>query len=320
MPANVGSMAYVGEVPWHGLGVQLGEPMTAKEAIEKAKLDWTVSRCQLYLGDGAMTPVADHYAVVRDDIATGDPKRVLGIVGKQFTALQNVEAFSFFDPIVEEGAAIYHVAGCLGKGEIVWILAKLPKEILIADQPIHKYLLLANGHDGTLSVHVKFTPIRVICQNTLFAALGEGRNIVIRHTRSVKERVQQAHELLGITNRYYDQLEVAFCKLAKHNMTETNLVDYLEAVFPLPRDKNKQKPVLKARTECHRLFRQGAGNNADGVRGTWWAAYNGVAEYIDHHRKTSGAVRLESIWFGGGATVKARAFDVAMKMAGVSVN
>jgi phage/plasmid-like protein (TIGR03299 family) len=166
------SMFYVDEVPWHGLGTKLEGPATAQEAISAAKLDWPVIKIPLYAGgDGERKHrVPDRFAIVPAHRWGREDCPAFGIVGNDYTPLQNHEAFDFFDSIVGEKAAIYHTAGALGDGERIWILARLPTDIHVAGDAVNKYLLLSNTHDGNNSVQAKFTPIRVVCENTLTMA------------------------------------------------------------------------------------------------------------------------------------------------------
>ncbi len=316
------AMMYVGQVPWHGLGTALKSPATAAEAIRAASLDWQVVKSPLYFEHGkAKHPVHHRFAMVRDDLLKlAGPPPVLGIVGAEYKPLQNREAFEWFDPIVGEGAAIYHTAGALGGGERVWILAKLPDDIrVVGDDIAHKYLLLSNSHDGSSSVQVKFTPVRVVCQNTLTMALNQGQGVRIPHTRNLKDRLVAARAALGIIHRRFEGITTDFKSLAGIQLNQDRLGLYLSKVFPMPADpediKGRSRAQLAREKSAH-LFREGVGNTKPPVLGTLWAAYNGVTEYVDHAMKYGDAERrLNAIWFGGGYLTKARAFRLAMENA-----
>ena len=229
------SMMYAGETPWHKLGTKLDGPVTSAEAIKAAKLGWEVVKRPIYaVGDGCMFPIPDKEAVLRK----GEPGKpdgpVFGVVSKHYTPFQNTEAFEFFDSIVEGKQAIYHTAGALGKGERVWILAKLPGSIrVVGDDITDKYLLLSNSHDASSAIQVKFTPIRVVCQNTLTMAL-TGGSIRIAHTRAIEEQLEQAKELLGLVQDRYADIEESFKAMARVQMDSRRLDNYLNSVFPIP--------------------------------------------------------------------------------------
>ncbi len=311
------SMFYVGDPPWHNLGTPLSKPATAADAIRLAKLDWTVHKVPLYANDGKVKQLlAKTYGVVRSDMWGKQDCPVLGIVGEAYTPLQNAEAFSFFDPIVGKNAAIYHTAGVLGGGERIWILAKLPTDIVVkGDDVAEKYLLLANSHDGQSSVQVKFTPIRVVCQNTLTMALSEGRTIRVAHTKDMADRLERARHMLGIIERRYEGIGATFQQMCKVQVDRERLSGYLTTVFPDPTDQDDEAALRRVqhnRLLAEYFFDQGKGNNVVGVRGTLWAAYNGVTELVDHRQtKQSADRRLDSVWFGDGYSTKARAFRFA---------
>ncbi|MBI2842369.1 MAG: DUF932 domain-containing protein [Armatimonadetes bacterium] len=314
------SMMYVGKEPWHGLGQKLNGPATAKEAIKAARLDHQVTKKPMIAIDDAQTGKQAHptewYAIVRDDLWNSKSCPILGVVSKEYTPLQNSEAFEFFDPIVGEGAAIYHTAGALGDGERIWILAKLPEEIqVVGDDIVDKYLLLSNSHDGKSSVQIKFTPIRVVCQNTLTMALSSGPTIRVTHTRDLHVRLDHARQTLGLVNTRYQEIEETFKRLVAIQVNQQRLDEYLRLVFPDPSDPDNERALdwaRKNRMWSEHFFAEGAGNKAQKVRGTLWAAYNGVAELIDHRQVTGGDERrLDSAWFGSGYLTKARAFRVA---------
>jgi phage/plasmid-like protein (TIGR03299 family) len=309
------SMFYIDEVPWHGLGTKLDKPATAQEAIQAARLDWQVKKLPLFAGSKRI-PVPDRFAVVRKTgnlITRQDP--VLGVVSNEYTPLQNREAFQFFDPIVGQNAAIYHTAGALGNGERVWILAKLPDYMrVVGDDIAEKYLLLSNSHDGKSSVQIKFTPVRVVCQNTLTLALTDGNAVFrVSHHSDIHEKLKQAHEMLGIITERFGEVEQAFQSMSGVKMDSNRLTDYLAQVYPDSKEPEKQVLVKRDRDWSEHFFAEGRGNRMKGVAGTLWAAFNGVTEWQDH-RKTRQNLnqRLNSVWFGESARVKSRAYSVAV--------
>jgi phage/plasmid-like protein (TIGR03299 family) len=313
------SMFYIGEAPWHGLGTELKKPATAAEAIKEARLDWRVTKEPLHVRKGRRYYVVpNQFAVMREGRRKRGKCQALGVVGSEYTPLQNDEAFAFFDPIVGmKDAAIYHTAGILGNGERVWILAKLPSEIRVGgDDIVDKYLLLSNSHDGTSSVQVKFTPIRVVCENTLTMALARGPTVRVVHTRNVRQRLLEAERLLGIINTHFDRIEAKFQAMAAVQVSGNRLETYLSLVFPDPTDPANNRArarVARDRSWAAHFFEYGEGNRKQHVQGTLWAAYNGVTEYIDHRsaRQTEDR-RLNAMWFGDGYLVKARAYRVAV--------
>lgn len=329
------SIMYVNEVPWHGLGTQLHEPATAQEAIEAAGLDWEVVKRPLYVVAGnGLEAISDRMAVVQRGKGKQADK-VFGVVSPSYTPLQNRDAFAFFDSIVGRKSAIYHTAGALGDGEQIWVLAKLPESIRVAKcDDVEKYLLLSNSHDGSSSVHVKFTPIRVVCQNTLTMALETGRSVRVRHGRNLQAGLQHAKDLLGIVTKRYGLIERHFQDMARVKMASCRLVEYLRMVFPDPapledglldlddsarhdRQRSLRRAidqVLLNRRESSRLFEEGKGNKIPTVRGTLWAAYNGIAEMVDYRQEGMNADRhLRSIWFGHGSRIKSRAYQIALE-------
>ncbi|HLG99510.1 MAG TPA: DUF932 domain-containing protein [Bryobacteraceae bacterium] len=251
------AMMYVGQDPWHGLGTKLEHPATAAEAIKAAHLDWTVKKVPLYAwGDGVAYPIDDKFTVVPAHLWGQEKCPTFGVVGRDYTPMQNNEAFEFFDPIVGEGAAIYHTAGALDEGRRIWLLAKLPTDIKVADGDItHKYLLLTNSHDASSSVQIKFTPTRVVCHNTLTMALQEGeRALRVPHTRDIKERLEGVRRNLHLINTEYEEIERVIKGMAKDMLDAGRLAKYLKLVFPDP-------PSSKPRREFIRMEEQAAGHS-----------------------------------------------------------
>jgi phage/plasmid-like protein (TIGR03299 family) len=314
------SLMFVGREPWHGLGQKLDGPATAEEAIRAANLGWNVIKQPVYAGgEDIAYRIRNKFAVVPEDRWGDEDCPIFGIVGADYTPLQNRSAFQFFDPIVGEGAAVYHTVGALGDGKRIWILAKLPGSIRVADQDItDKYLLLSNSHDGESSVQIKFTPVRVVCSNTLTMALSRGPTIRAAHTRDLSERMRNARQALKVIKSHYQEIEDTFKAMAGVKMTPLSLIEYLKAVIPDPKTTEKRRLIRAThqRERAAHLFTTGRGNDLRGVSGTLWAAYNGVAELVDHDgTRRAPEDHLESIWFGDGYLLKARAYEVAKTLA-----
>jgi len=307
------SMMYYGETPWHSLGTRLQKPATSEEAIVEAGLNWEVVKKPVYVKLDKRFQVKDTFAMVRKDKWQRNECDILGVVGKNYTPVQNKDAFNFFDSIVGDKKAIYHTAGSLSGGKIIWILAKLPGYIRVINNDIsEKYLLLSNSHDGSSMVQIKFTPIRVVCMNTLTVALNKGETLKVKHCKDVKDKLTQASELLGIVNEKYDIIERSFKNMVKVKLNEKKLNEYIKTVFPDPADELQYATVDNNREMVRDLFENGLGNNLPGVQGTLWAGYNAVTELIDHKiTKQNKDMRTKSIWFGNGYNVKQKAFDVA---------
>ena len=297
--------------PWQNLGTELTDPATARETIDTAGLNFTVLKIPLSL---AMKPnhATDlslvRWATVRTD--TGD---VLGNVGAGYEPIQNRDAFTFFDSLVAANKAIYETAGALGRGERIWILARLPGFIKVhGNDIVGKYLLLSNSHDGSSLVRVKLTPIRVVCNNTLTAALQGAGEIHIRHTSNAAEDLKQAQALLGLSNDLYVQLEAIFNRMALTRISDKQLLDYVKALVPdneQAEDNVKPEGIRNAFLELY-----ASGRGADLARGTLWGAFNCVTEYTDHVMGDNPKTRLESIWFGQGEQLKRAAFQLAERM------
>jgi phage/plasmid-like protein (TIGR03299 family) len=304
------SMMYFKEVPWHSLGTKLEKPATAEEAIKAAGLGFTVKKMRLKTVIPELS-VDGHFATVRLD--TFD---VLGVVGSRYVPIQNREAFTTFDALVGEGEAIYHTAGILGKGERIWLLAKLPDYIRVnGDDIVEKYLLLTNAHDGSSAVRVKLTPIRVVCENTLTLALsGAEQEVHIRHTANAEAKMKEAHEVLGLTNKLYAELDYIFNLMSKKKMTKAMTEGYIRNIFPRSPVKMYPTQMKSISEKVLELVETGVGNEQ--AKGTLWGAYNSVTEYVDHYRQSNAnePARLKSMWFGSGAMIKKQAFRVAAGM------
>lgn len=314
---NDDSMFYAGEKPWHGLGVGVEGALTASEAIKAAGLDWEVIPSPVYVKHN------DKFILVDDKrgMVRSDTEYPLGIVGNVYHPLQNSEAFKFFDDVVGTGAAKYVTAGSLKHGKKIWILAEVGKEFHVGGNDlVQKYVLLYNSHDGSSMVNIMITPIRVVCWNTLSAALKDNeKKVRLRHTSSIIARAGEVKDLLGIVNNYYDEFEEKAALFSRTPIKNDEELDrYLSlAGFTLSEDKNNTR-MQNTREQIITLF-DGQGLGMDMNQHSVWNAYNAITEYVDHHRtiRVSGdyskeEARLDSLWFGSGAQIKQKAWDAAL--------
>lgn len=325
------AMFYVDDVPWHRQGTGLQAPPTASHAIQAAKLDWEVVRVPI-----SFHPAPDERKEIPNKVAilpgkgwTGKTRPLFGVVSGQYKILQNRDAFSFFDPMVKSGYATYETAGALGKGERVWVLAKLREDFEVGKgDRVRRYLLLSNRHDGHASVRVKFTPIRVVCWNTLSVAMNDGvQACSVRHDHALVPNLQMAADLMmdRIESRYREIRE-SFQSLLFCPVDRAGLDAYLAKVFPVPpapedarhraRWEQARAAAFWSRRASEYLYRKSDSCRMAGETG--WAAYNAVTEFVDHCRPANSRDRLPDaqlnrIWFGDGYRIKLRAFKEALK-------
>lgn len=313
----VQNMFSVREVPWHGLGKIVQEAPTAEEAIKLAGLDWKVLEKQVYNYDNFgenYNSISGYKALTRSDNG-----RVLSIMGQNYTPLQNDKAFSFFNPFIENGLASFKTAGALKEGKVVWILAELnkaPIEVGKGDE-VNKFLLLSNSHDGTMAVRVGFTPVRVVCNNTLSIAHGNEKSklIRIRHSAKVNENLDQLREVVNAMDAKFEASAEQYKFLTTKAINKKDLEKYIEVIFKTnpngsERDKSRDKKMKEMITN---LFENGAGQHLKTAKGTYWGAYNAVTEYLTHEYGREGDSRLYSNWYSKASKVNEEALKVAVE-------
>lgn len=320
----------VKEKAWHSLGQVVDQYPTSAEALRFAGLDYEVVKEDLYTtsfneAGQAMDftkRVKTHYATIRKD--TGD---ILGVVGKDYEIVQNLEAFSFFDAIVGGERLQYETAGALGKGERIFITAKLPEYIKVGREDlIEQYLFLTTSHDGFGSITAAFTPVRVVCRNTLNAALKNQSNCIkIRHTVNAKERLEQAHKLMGITTTLSAELENIFNRWSKVRIADPEVKKLIQQAMCPNREvynnlqEGKDDELSTAfKNICDTAFSYAMSNETqqmDTTRGTLYGAYNSVTGYFQNVRQYKNEeAKLKSLLYGGIAQQRTqKAFDLCQQ-------
>lgn len=322
MVANVQTMAYHGEVPWHGLGTPVPAGVTAERMIRAAGLDWQV---ELIPARGATVinkkMEYSRYEVVRvPRQGMGETEVLLGIVSRRYQPLQNIEAFEFFDPIVGENKAYFETAGALGEGERIWVMAKMPGAMqIVPGDDCLKYLLLSNTHSGDGSVIVKFTSVRVVCQNTLMLAMKDGQKAYrVRHSKKMQFKLDELSDFLALTQNVFLEAEQTFKRLAQIEMVGDRLDSYLKAVFPLSPSQVKNTTHPARWDFLKEIFETRPDLQQRGVRGTLWGAYNAITMFEDYKQPPGEELpeqRLDRAWFGGGADIKLKALEKATELA-----
>jgi len=303
---------------WHNEGVRVDKELTAVEAIAAARLNYEVLKLPAMVQhNGQNLIIPDTYSIVRAD----NNVVFQGTVGSKYQIVQNIQAFNFVDDIVGSGQAIYHSAGALGLGEKIWLLVKLPTTtILFNGHDVNEeYLLFTNCHDGSGSVKMYWTAVRVVCQNTLNISLRDKKNgVSIRHSGNINNKIKLTKEILGFALQYRGEFSGKVKAFAEKNLNTGEQEKYFEQVLNVA-DKTEEEKSTRSENvikELERIADSGRGTDIQGVKGTLWGAYNAVTEYIDHERNVRGGTenKTESILFGAGARLKENAYNVAVAM------
>lgn len=320
--------------PWHGLGKRVPGLMTVAEALHMGGLDFDVELRKLYANDGTeetsipAIPVEGNFATVRKD-----NNKILGVVGSRYRPVQNVAALNFFDSAIGEGAAAIETVGALEGGKRIFMMARIPEMVeIVPGDPIERFLLFTNSHDGRSGVECLFTPIRVVCNNTLTASLSNSEKenevrskkgldpcrVSVRHTRKAEERLALAKDILASEGSYWQRVQGAFRYMAKNDVTRQQVEAFVADLFPSEVDEEGKISTRSAniREKVIRAFESSPGAQSAGS--TAWGLYNAATFYLDHEygsdKKTPGQ-RFESSLFGQtGPKIRQKAFDLAMAL------
>lgn len=310
---GVAQMAYVGAVPWHGLGVQVPADLTPDQMLEAAGLNWQVQKYPTFaiLDDNDPDSVIEtgQSALVRSK-----DNKLLDVVSNDWNPVQNTEAFDFFNEFVMAGDMEMHTAGSLKDGQIVWGLAKIKEsfELFKGDQ-IDSYLLFSNFHKYGFSTDVRFTPIRVVCNNTLTLSLNSKVERMVKISHRKQFVASDVKDMLGIaTDKLQKYKEMAQFLGSKKAKTES-IVEYFERIFPL----NSKSPEEGKRSKNADIA-LGIINTQPGheyAEGSWWQPFNAVTFMTDHIIGRSNDARIQSAWYGYNKGLKTRALELAVEMA-----
>lgn len=307
-------MAYAGDVPWHGLGTKVSNDLTPQQIMQKAGLDWKVEEIESFIrfkGDNVLT---GQKSLVRETDG-----KILTNVGKDWHPCQNETAFEFFNEYVLAGDMEMHTAGSLKDGQYVWALAKIKEsfDIFGGDQ-VDSYMLFSNPHVYGKSIDVRFTPIRVVCNNTLTFALNNKSQRAIKIGHRAQFNPTIVKEQLGIAHEKFAKYKEMAQFLGSKRVRVEDLIHYYNEVFPLTSGKDKQEKITadtisrQAKKALEVLETQPGAKFAEG---SWWQAFNSVTYVTDHLQGRNADNRLHSQWYGQNQLRKIKAAEEAIKFA-----
>jgi phage/plasmid-like protein (TIGR03299 family) len=312
MAHQVETMAYAGQVPWHGLGVPVSNDLTPQQMQEKAGLNWKVRELDSFIEIDGEKTLTGLKSLVRED-----NKKILTNVGENWNPVQNDDAFNFFSEYCMSGDMEMHTAGSLKGGQMVWALAKVKESFdLFGDDKVDSYLLFSNPHQYGKSIDIRFTPIRVVCNNTLTMSLESkaDRSVKVGHrtafdAESVKQTLGLAHEKFA---KYKEMAQF----LASKKMTSDNYIAFLNEVFPRTSgqvDSINVDTISRSAKQALSVLETQPG--AEYGEGTWWQAFNSVTFITDHVQGRNAENRLHSQWFGFNQLRKVKAAEKAVEYA-----
>jgi|TARA_Y100000004_G_scaffold63785_1_gene71599 phage/plasmid-like protein (TIGR03299 family) len=342
MAHNIETMAYAGEVPWHGLGVKVGADLTPQEMLKQANLDWTVSKRSILTYNNADSEKADDL-IISDDysvLVRDSDNSILGPCGPKFIPTQNADAFTFFKKFTEAGDMNMHTAGSLRGGRQVWGLAEINDGFTLpGDDRIEGYLLVSVSHEWGKSNEIRFTPIRVVCNNTLSMALADRSQPAFKmpHTKAFDEDlIVSAEKALGLASTRLDEYQESAEFLSSKQYNENKVVSYIADVMQpklamqekilLESAKTSETKAIETRLETleklqrtpykvYEALEQQPGANLKSSKGTWWGAVNAVTYVVDHKWGHDRDAAMHNAWFGARASLKNRAMTKAIEYA-----
>ena len=300
-------MAYVGALPWHGLGTKVEGDITPDQFQKVAGLDWTVEKQDMYTVNGVKIP--NKQALVRTSDNT-----VLDTVGSGWNPVQNSEAFNFFQEYVMAGDMEMHTAGSLKDGQLVWALAKTNESFeLFKGDVTENYFLFTNPHQFGKAINIRMTPIRVVCNNTLTLSLSAKSDSMITVNHRKEFDVEEVKEQMGIAREKMEQYKSMAEFLGAKRYSADNVVNYFNEVFGSPAKSDDKIFTSRNAKIAHENLQEQPG--AEFAEGSWWQAFNSVTHMTDHLQGRSTDGRLTSAWYGRNRKVKLKALDKALEYA-----
>ena len=314
-------MAYVGETPWHGLGNLLPAKQSLEVWQKQAGMDWQIEETPVrFMSDAIGNLGTIHSFPEQKVLYRSDTKKGLSVVSQRYQIVQPREVLEFYRDLTEISGYELETAGVLKEGRKFWALARTGQSsTLKGNDVVHGYLLLATSCDGTLATTATPTTIRVVCNNTLSIAVN-GASQAIKVPHSTRFDPQAVKQQLGVAVAQWDAFMYRMRTLAERKVKSHEAMNYFLRVLCDAQPGSADMSVLaneRALNKVQSLYDgNGRGSSLDGAKGTAWGLLCAVTEYVDHERRAkSNEYRMDSAWFGQGATIKQRALDTALQLA-----
>ena len=280
MSANVETMFFVSNeenarfVPWHGLGTPVVEAPNSAEAIKLAGIDWTVDSKPIfdYLGN--------EIPGYKSDMRSSD-NTILGVVSDRYKIVQNSEAFEFTDALIGEGV-VYETAGSLRNGKQTWLLARMPQQSILGDA-VDPYICFSNTFDGSGSIKVCMTPIRVVCNNTLNMALNSAtRSWATKHMGDMSSKLEEARNTLGLATAYMNKLAEEAEKLSEVKVEDSKVEYIVTSLFPIDFEKDSNRKINNMQSMRDAFMRCYGAEDIKQFNGTAWGVINAASDFVGH--------------------------------------
>jgi phage/plasmid-like protein (TIGR03299 family) len=315
MAHMVETMAYAGELPWHGLGTEVSNDLTPVQMMQKAGVDWKVHEVESFIEFNGQRKKTGQKSLVRETDG-----RILTNVGEGWNPVQNEAAFEFFSEFVLAGDMEMHTAGSLRDGEYVWALAKVKESFdIFGEDRVDSYLLFSNPHKYGKSIDVRFTPIRVVCNNTLTLSLNQDSKNGVRLSHRTQFNPEMVKETLGLAHEKFAKYKEMAEFLGTRKVTAESLIQYYNTVFPntsrteMAKEVKQYEDLSRNAKLCYDALEVQPG--AEFAAGTWWQAFNSVTFITDHVQGRNADNRLHSQWFGQNQARKVIAAEKAVEFA-----
>ena len=309
---NRQNMAFVGQTPWHGLGSHLTAGADIETWRTAAGLAWEVAETEVLFRDQALVrEFPDTKILLRSDT-----RAPLSVVSRWYNTVQPGEVLGFFDELVKAGGFELETAGALRGGKRIWALARVGEEAKIVDGDMIKpYLLLATSYDASMATTAQFTSVRVVCNNTLSAAIGNGeQKVKIPHLSKFDAKAVRGQLQIAVSG--WDEFLLQTRRMAATPLDAQAADSYLLNVFKCDVE-TLEAPEKTRKSKAYKRILQlfdGSAIGSEMVGQSLWGAVNAVTEYVDHERGKARESALDAAWFGEGANLKDRAFTVAREL------